>query len=61
MSNNSNTNGSFSEEMSVFVLRNRKLRAANQVPIKIEYKGELVGNYYADIVVENKIILEINA
>jgi GxxExxY protein len=45
----------------MFEPRNRNLRALNQVPIKVEYKGELVGDYYADIVVENKIILEIKA
>ncbi len=49
------------ENALMFELRNRNLRAENQVPIKIEYKGELVGDYYADIVVENKIILEIKA
>ena len=49
------------ENSLMFELKNRNLRAENQVPIKIEYKGELVGDYYADIVVENKIILEIKA
>lgn len=49
------------EKALIFELINRKLNAENQVPIKVEYKGELVGDYYADIVVENKIILEIKA
>jgi GxxExxY protein len=49
------------EKALMFELRNRNLRAENQVPIKVEYKGELVGDYFADIVVENKIILEIKA
>jgi len=49
------------ENALMFELRNRNLRADNQVPIKVVYKGELVGDYYADIVVENKIILEIKA
>jgi len=30
-----------------------------QVPINVMYKGESVGDYYADIIVENKIILEL--
>ena len=51
----------FLENSIMYELRNRNLRAENQVPIKIEYKGELVGDYFADIVVENKIILEIKA
>ena len=49
------------ENALMFELRNRNLNAENQVPIKVEYKGELVGDYYADIIVENKIILEIKA
>ncbi|MBE9570682.1 MAG: GxxExxY protein [Proteobacteria bacterium] len=42
-------------------LRNRGLKAKNQVPIKVHYKGTKVGEYYADIVVENQVILEIKA
>ena len=30
-------------------------------PIKVYYKGELVGDYIADIIVEDKVILEIKA
>ena len=32
-----------------------------QVPINVNYKGELVGEYFADIVVEDKVILELKA
>jgi len=39
----------------------RGLKAENQVPIKVKYKGVEVGEYYADIVVENQVILEIKA
>ncbi len=42
-------------------LKENGLKAENQLPIKVQYKGEVVGDYYADIVVENKIILEIKA
>ena len=37
------------------------LKAENQVPIKVRYKGREVGEYFADIVVENQIILEVKA
>ncbi|MBU4222178.1 MAG: GxxExxY protein [Euryarchaeota archaeon] len=30
-------------------------------PIKVHYNGEVVGDYIADIIVDNKIILEIKA
>jgi len=39
----------------------RGLKSENQVPIKVKYKGTEVGEYYADIVVENQVILELKA
>ena len=39
----------------------RGLKAEAQVPIKVNYKGKEVGEYYADIVVENLVILELKA
>ena len=39
----------------------RGLKAENQVPIKVKYKGKEVGEYYADIVVENLVLLELKA
>ncbi|MEJ2726837.1 MAG: GxxExxY protein [Deltaproteobacteria bacterium] len=42
-------------------LRRMGLRAESQVPIKVQYKGIEVGEYFADIVVENEVILEIKA
>ena len=30
-------------------------------PIQVHYKGRVVGSYYADIVVEGKVILELKA
>jgi GxxExxY protein len=32
-----------------------------QKQIKVSYDGEVVGEYFADLVVENKIIIEIKA
>lgn len=37
------------------------IKATAQVPIKVQYKGFEVGNYFADILVEDKIILELKA
>ena len=42
-------------------LHGQGLKAENQVPIQLTYKGIEVGDYYADIVVENQVILEIKA
>ena len=35
------------------------IKAVSQRPIKVLYKGAIVGDYFADIVVENKLILEL--
>ena len=42
-------------------LRVRGLKAESQLPIKVSYKNEVVGEYFADIVVEGKIIIELKA
>jgi GxxExxY protein len=42
-------------------LRKRGLKAESQVPIRIQYKAQLVGDYLADIVVEDEVILELKA
>lgn len=49
------------ENALLIELKERELKAENQVPIKVEYKGKIVGEYYADIVVENQIIIELKA
>ena len=49
------------EKALIVELRNRGLKAESQVPIKVKYKGIEVGEYVADIVVENQVILEIKA
>ncbi len=40
-------------------LRRRGLKAESQVPIKVLYKENAVGEYIADIVVEDKVIVEL--
>ncbi len=42
-------------------LREMGLKAENQVPIIVKYKGNEVGEYFADIVVEDQVILELKA
>ena len=33
----------------------------SQSPIKVFYEGEVIGEYFADILVDNKVIIEIKA
>ena len=49
------------ENALLIELRERGLMAESQVPIRVEYKGNLVGDYLADIVVQDQVILEIKA
>ena len=42
-------------------LRKRDLKAEPQLPITVKCKDEVVGDYFADIVVERQVILEIKA
>jgi GxxExxY protein len=47
------------ERALVIELRLRGLRAEAQAPIRVLYKGETVGEYYADILVQGKLIIEL--
>ena len=38
-----------------------QIPAVSQYPIKVLYEGEIVGEYFADILVDNKVIVEIKA
>jgi len=49
------------ENALLIELRNLGLKAENQVPINVKYKEKEVGEYFADIVVENKIIVELKS
>jgi len=42
-------------------LNERGLRAEKEVPIPVDYKGVRVGDYRADIIVENSLVLELKA
>jgi|CXWL01.1.fsa_nt_gi GxxExxY protein len=49
-------------ENSLMVLfRKAGIHAEQQVPIKVRFEGEIVGDYCADILLENKLILELKA
>lgn len=47
------------EKALLVELRNRGVKAENQVPIKVNYKGAIIGEYVADLVVENRIVVEL--
>ena len=47
------------ERALLIELTNHGLIAHSQVPIKVYYDGELVGEYFADILVNDEVILEL--
>jgi len=49
------------ENAMMMELRCDGLTAVQQKPIKVYYKGAVVGEYFADILVGNKIIVELKA
>ena len=49
------------EKALMIELRNRGLGVENQVPLKVTYKEEIVGEYFADLLVEGRVIVEIKA
>jgi GxxExxY protein len=49
------------ENALVVALRKTGLKAEPQVPIKVFFEGEMVGDYFADVVVTDRVILELKA
>ena len=49
------------ENAMMVLLRREGIHAKQQAPITVYFVGEVVGDYYADILVEDKIILELKA
>ena len=47
------------ENAMMVLFRREGIDAAQQASIKVNFEGEEIGSYYADILVENKIILEL--
>ena len=52
---------SFYEKALLLALRQKGLFAVSQYPAKVMFRGECVGDYYADIFVEEKVIVEFKA
>lgn len=49
------------ENSMMVALRSAGIFAEQQVPIKVVFEGVIVGDYFADILVEEKVILELKA
>ncbi len=49
------------ENALLIELKKSGFQVSPQHPIKVYYDGQVVGEYYADIVVEGKVVLELKA
>ncbi len=47
------------ENALIFELRKRGFIVKQQVPIQVYYEGQIVGEYFADLLVQDKVILEL--
>ena len=49
------------ENALMIEFRSERIQAMAQLPIRVEYNGQTVGEYFADLMIENKVIVEIKA
>jgi len=49
------------ENALMIEFRRESIKAVAQSPIKVKYENEIVGEYFSDILVDDKIIIEIKA
>jgi len=49
------------EKSLLVALRQKGLTAVSQIPLKVKFRGVIVGEFYADILVDEKILIELKA
>jgi len=49
------------ENALIIELKKQGLGIKQQDPIKVHYEGEIIGDYVADLIVEDKVIVEVKA
>ncbi|NJM53842.1 MAG: GxxExxY protein, partial [Blastocatellia bacterium] len=49
------------EKALMVALKQKGLKVENQVPLKVKFRGVIVGEFYADLLVEDKILIELKA
>jgi GxxExxY protein len=49
------------EKALVVALRQKGLSAKEQVPLAVKFRGHVVGEFFADILLEDKVIIELKA
>jgi GxxExxY protein len=49
------------EKALLIALRHKGIRAKSQVPLSVIFRGEVVGEFFADIMVEDRVLVELKA
>ncbi len=49
------------EKALLVALREKGIDAASQVPMAVSFRGQNVGEFFADIIVESKVVVEVKA
>ena len=49
------------ENAMIIELEEQGLQVQQQYPLKVYYKNQVIGDYYADLIVENKVLIELKA
>lgn len=49
------------EKALIIALQQKGLKVENQVPLKVKFRGIVVGDFYADLLIENKVLIELKA
>ena len=49
------------EKALVVALRQKGLNAKEQFPLAVKFRGQVVGEFFADILLEDKVIIELKA
>ena len=49
------------EKALVVAFSQKGISVQSQVPLKVEFRGVIVGDFYADLIVEEKVLIELKA
>lgn len=49
------------ENAMIIELEEQGLQVQQQYPLKVYYKNQVIGDYYADLIVENRVLIELKA
>jgi GxxExxY protein len=49
------------ENALLLELQKRGVKAHRQIPIQVRYEGVVIGQYFADVLIEDKVVIELKA